>query len=68
MTIRIATFNVENLDSEEGQENPKLERRAPVLRAYFQRLRADIVWVGDDDCELIKLGIDGNSAINIGKV
>ena len=41
--LRIATFNVENLDASEDDDNPELERRIPVLRSAFLRLDADIV-------------------------
>ena len=39
-TIRIATFNVENLDE---NSNPSLETRIALLRPQFLRLRADIL-------------------------
>ncbi len=41
--MRIATFNVENLDDQADSHNPPLAVRAPVLRAAMERLRADIV-------------------------
>lgn len=41
--LRIATFNVENLDDRPDEYNPGIAERAPVLRAAFQRLRADVI-------------------------
>ncbi len=41
--LRIATFNVENLDDRPDEYSPGIAERAPVLRAAFQRLRADVV-------------------------
>ena len=47
MSLRIATFNVENLDDKldrrEPPRNPPIEERVPVLRTMFQRLEADIL-------------------------
>lgn len=43
MSLRVATFNVENLDTDEDSENPDLNRRAPILGAYFRRMCADIL-------------------------
>ncbi len=40
--LRIATFNIENLDDKPGT-NPPLDVRAPVLRATLNRLDADIL-------------------------
>lgn len=40
--IRIATFNVENLDDVPNQE-PSLDTRAKVMRPQLNRLRADIL-------------------------
>ena len=42
MKIRIATFNVENLDNKQGQ-NPSLATRISVLRPQLRRLKADII-------------------------
>ena len=42
MKLRIATFNVENLDDKAGQ-SPTLDERIPVLRPQLQRLKADII-------------------------
>jgi predicted extracellular nuclease len=41
--IRIATFNVENLDEAEDEKNPPLAVRAGVLRATLERLDAHIL-------------------------
>lgn len=41
--MKIATFNVENLDDKSDSKNPDLETRAPVLRATLDRLDADIL-------------------------
>ncbi len=40
MKLRIATFNLENLDE---TNSPSLAERIPFLRAQFMRLRADIL-------------------------
>lgn len=40
--IRIATFNLENLDDEPGQ-HPTLAERLPLLRPALLRLRADVL-------------------------
>lgn len=42
MKIRIATFNIENLDNKEDQE-PSLATRIDVLRPQLLRLKADII-------------------------
>lgn len=42
MVLRIATFNLENLDDQHGVK-PSLEERISVLRPQLQRLRADIL-------------------------
>ena len=42
MRLRIATFNVENLDHRAGQE-PGLEKRIAALRPALLRLDADVV-------------------------
>jgi exonuclease III len=42
MRLRIATFNIENLDDTQEQV-PTLEERINVLRPQLQRLRADII-------------------------
>lgn len=41
--MRIATFNIENLDDKSDRNNPTLESRAPILRATLNRLQADIL-------------------------
>lgn len=41
--LKIATFNVENLDDKSDSKNPALAVRAPVLRAMFQRMDADLI-------------------------
>lgn len=41
--MRIATFNMENLDEKEDLTNPELDRRIGVLRPQLERIRADIV-------------------------
>jgi endonuclease/exonuclease/phosphatase family metal-dependent hydrolase len=40
--LRIATFNVENLDDKPGLE-PALDRRIAIMRPQLERLRADIL-------------------------
>lgn len=42
MKLRIATFNLENLDDKAGQ-SPSLETRIKVLRPQLIRLKADII-------------------------
>jgi len=42
MQLRIATFNVENLDDRPGQ-NPSLAARVAIMQPQLQRLRADIL-------------------------
>ena len=42
--MRIATFNVENLDDgPEGRNAAPFEERLPILRAQLERLRADVL-------------------------
>ena len=41
--MRIATFNIENLDESEDDRNPSFEVRAAVLRPALERLDADIL-------------------------
>jgi endonuclease/exonuclease/phosphatase family metal-dependent hydrolase len=41
--MKIATFNIENLDDKSDDKNPSLEQRAPVLRGVLNRLDADIL-------------------------
>lgn len=41
--MRVATFNVENLDDKASDKNPSLAQRKPVLEAAFRRLDADII-------------------------
>lgn len=42
MKLRIATFNLENLD-DKADQNPSLEERIKVLRPQLERLKADIL-------------------------
>ena len=41
--FRIATFNIENLDTPSDDKNPSLEQRIPVLQTTLQRFDADIL-------------------------
>ena len=41
--MRVATFNVENLDDKPGDWNPSLDVRAPILRGILERIKADIL-------------------------
>lgn len=41
-TLRIASFNLENLDDRPG-DRPPLEDRIPILRPQLRRLRADVL-------------------------
>ncbi len=41
--MRIATFNIENLDDQADSSNPSLPVRAPILRTTLERLQADIL-------------------------
>ena len=41
--FRIATFNIENLDTAASKYNPSLAERAPSLRSMLNRLKADIL-------------------------
>ena len=41
--MKIATFNVENLDFSSSDTNPTIEQRAPLLRAQLERLDADVI-------------------------
>lgn len=41
--MRIATYNVENLDFPEDERNPSLNDRKPFLRAMLKRANADIL-------------------------
>lgn len=41
--LRVATFNIENLDDKPDDRNPPLEVRAPVLRTALNRLNADVL-------------------------
>jgi endonuclease/exonuclease/phosphatase family metal-dependent hydrolase len=43
MSLRIASFNVENLDDKSDARNPPLSERVPILRAAVTRLSADIL-------------------------
>jgi exonuclease III len=42
MRLRIATFNLENLDDVAGQ-SPTLAERIPILRPQLERLQADVI-------------------------
>lgn len=42
-TIRIATFNVENLDETGPGEEPSLETRLALMRPQIERLQADVL-------------------------
>jgi endonuclease/exonuclease/phosphatase family metal-dependent hydrolase len=42
LNLRIATFNIENLDDEPG-DDPTLAERIAVLRPALERLRADVL-------------------------
>ena len=42
MPLRIATFNVENLDDEPGQD-PTLADRIAIMRPQLERPRADVL-------------------------
>ena len=41
--LRIATFNVENLDDTQSKTKPPLAVRLPILRRKLKRLDADIL-------------------------
>jgi endonuclease/exonuclease/phosphatase family metal-dependent hydrolase len=41
--LRIATFNIENLDTSSSKSSPSLALRAPVLRTMLKRINADIL-------------------------
>ncbi|GAB4360399.1 MAG: endonuclease/exonuclease/phosphatase family protein [Gammaproteobacteria bacterium] len=41
--MRVATFNIENLDDKLSDGNPELDRRIPVLRKMLLRLKADVL-------------------------
>ncbi|GJL63833.1 MAG: endonuclease [Nitrospirales bacterium] len=41
--LRVATFNIENLDDKSDDKNPPLEVRVPILRGALRRLNADIL-------------------------
>lgn len=41
--LRLATFNVENLDEPKGAKEPALEDRIRILRPQLLRLRADVL-------------------------
>ncbi len=43
MRLRIATFNVENLDEPRDERDPSFERRAAVMVPQLLRLRADVL-------------------------
>jgi hypothetical protein len=41
--LRIATFNLENLDDEAGEGSSSLQRRVEVMRSQLVRLEADFL-------------------------
>lgn len=41
--MKVATFNIENLDDKPDSKNPTIEERAPILRIALNRLGADIL-------------------------
>ena len=41
--LRIATFNIENLDDKADDKNPSLSERVGVLQKNLKRLSADII-------------------------
>lgn len=41
--MRVATFNIENLDDVADSKNPTLDERAPILRGMLERLDADVL-------------------------
>ncbi|MBV1931515.1 MAG: endonuclease/exonuclease/phosphatase family protein [Porticoccaceae bacterium] len=41
--LKIATFNIENLDDKPDDNNPQFARRIPVLRTALKRLQADVL-------------------------
>jgi len=41
--MRVATFNVENLDDRADSRSPSLDTRAPILRRTLERLDADVL-------------------------
>ena len=43
MALRIATFNIENLEFEAGSTNPPFSQRIPVLRSQLTQLNADVL-------------------------
>lgn len=43
MRLRIATFNMENLDDKEGDRNPSLDERIAVMRLQIWRIDADVL-------------------------
>lgn len=43
MKLRVATFNVENLDETKAGDDLTLEERIPILRPQLERLDADII-------------------------
>jgi len=42
-TLRLATFNVENLDDKKKESDPTVAARIAVMRPQLQRLRADVL-------------------------
>ncbi|BDD04530.1 endonuclease/exonuclease/phosphatase family protein [Aureibacter tunicatorum] len=43
--MRVATFNIENLDNKPDEKNPSLAQRAPVLKKELERINADIICI-----------------------
>lgn len=60
--MRIATFNVENLDDEFG--DVPLSARLPVLRPTLERLRADIVMLQEVNAQRDVSGVRSLSALD----
>ena len=42
--FRIATFNIENLDTNPDEYNPALATRLPILQNTLKRISADIIF------------------------
>jgi exonuclease III len=43
--MRVATFNIENLDNTGDDKNPSIELRAPILRQMLKRINAEIICI-----------------------
>ncbi len=55
MKLRLATFNLENLDDRPG-ETPSLEQRIGALKQHFQRLDADILCLQEVNAQTLPDG------------